>query len=172
MSRDRSTKSGGAAGRAGPSAGEAYRRLAPAVLGYFRARRVPEPEDLLGDVFLQVAKDVHRFEGDDDALRRWVFAIAHNRMIDDARRRARRPVRSDREMPDLPAAESADLPDPELLDALAGLTEEQLEVVTLRFVADLPVEVVARITGRTSGAVKSLQHRALENLRKAVSLRE
>jgi RNA polymerase sigma-70 factor (ECF subfamily) len=39
----------------------------------------------------------------------------------------------------------------------------------LRFVADLPLEAVAKITGRRVGAVKALQHRALENLRRAVS---
>jgi len=165
VSADESARNGSA--RTG--AGDVYRRLAPAVLGYFRARRVPEPEDLLGDVFLQVAKDLHRFKGGDDDLRRWVFAIAHNRMIDDARKRARRPVRSDRVLPDMAAPEPAESPDPALGAALAGLTDEQREVLTLRFVADLPVEDVARLTGRTAGAVKSLQHRALENLRKAVS---
>ncbi len=45
-----------------------------------------------------------------------------------------------------------------------GLTPDQREVVTLRFVADLAIEEVARITGRPIGAVKALQHRALRAL--------
>ncbi len=54
-------------------------------------------------------------------------------------------------------------------DALALLSPDQHEVIVLRFVADLPLAAVAKITGRRVGAVKALQHRALENLRNAVS---
>ena len=69
-----------------------YRDIAPSVLGYLRARRAAEPDDLTGEVFLQVVRDLHRFEGGERDFRAWVFAIAHHRLIDDARRRARRPV--------------------------------------------------------------------------------
>lgn len=147
-----------------PEAGEVYRRLAPAVLGYLRAQRAVEPEDLLGEVFLQIARDLHRFSGDDDALRRWVFTVAHHRLIDDRRRRARRPQLADAEVPDLVAPDWPDQPDPELLAALDRLTPDQREVVLLRFVGDLPLEAVAKATKRNVGAVKALQHRALEQL--------
>ena len=46
----------------GAGAAEVYLRLAPAVLGYLRAERAPELEDLLGEVFLQVARDLGRFD--------------------------------------------------------------------------------------------------------------
>ena len=151
------------------SAADAYRALAPAVLGYLRAQRATDPEDLLGEVFLQVARDFKRFRGDDDALRRWVFSIAHNRLVDDHRRRARRPAVHDVDVPDQEAPPAREPFDPALVEALASLSAEQREVVVLRFVADLPLEVVARITGRKVGAVKALQHRALENLARAVS---
>ena len=59
--------------------------------------------------------------------------------------------------------------EPALLSAIDRLTPEQREVVLLRFVADLPIEAVARITRRTTGAVKSLQHRALAQLAGTVS---
>lgn len=156
----------------GAGAAEVYLRLAPAVLGYLRAERAPEPEDLLGEVFLQVARDLGRFSGDDDACRRWVFTIAHHRLVDDRRRRRARPQRADAQVPDVAdprPSEEASL-DPVLHDALAALTPEQREVVVLRFVADLSLEDTAGLTGRTVGAVKSLQVRALDNLRKAVSL--
>lgn len=146
------------------SANEAYRTLAPAVLGYLRAQRAPEPEDTLGEVFLQVARDLHRFKGDADALRRWVFSIAHNRLLDALRREGRRPALSDREVPDRPAAPQPDPLDPALIAALAELTVDQREVVVLRFVADLPLADVAKITHRRVGAVKAMQHRALETL--------
>ena len=60
--------------------------------------------------------------------------------------------------------------DPGLHNALLQLTPDQREVVTLRFVADLAIEEVARITGRPVGAVKSLQHRALRTLASALSI--
>ncbi|MDP9387760.1 MAG: sigma-70 family RNA polymerase sigma factor [Actinomycetota bacterium] len=153
------------------SAGETYRVLAPAVLGYLRAQGAPDPEDLLGEVFLQVARDLDRFSGDDEALRRWVFAIAHNRLLDARRRQARRPTVADRDVPDAPVAPPPDPFDPELVAALGMLTADQREVVVLRFVADLPLDDVARITGRTVGAVKALQHRALDALSRMLAAR-
>ncbi|HSL60002.1 MAG TPA: sigma-70 family RNA polymerase sigma factor [Acidimicrobiales bacterium] len=146
-------------------AGSIYRWLAPAVLGYLRSQRVAEPEDLLGEVFLQVARDLPGFAGDEQALRRWVFTVAHNRMIDDVRRRSVRPIRADQEIPEVAAAEPvADPVDPELVAALSELTDDQRTVVVLRFVADLSLADVARITGRRTGAVKALQARGLERL--------
>lgn len=146
------------------SAAEAYRALAPAVLGYLRAQRAPEPEDILGEVFLQVARDLPKFRGDDDALRRWVFSIAHNRILDARRREGRRPKAADREVPEQRAAPEPEPLDPDMVAALAQLTPDQREVVVLRFVADLPLADVAKITHRRVGAVKAMQHRALEML--------
>src|SRR5687768_4465985 len=122
------------------SAGDVYQALAPAVLGYLRAQRAPDPEDILGEVFLQVARDLPRFEGDDDGLRRWVFTIAHHRMVDVHRRRARRPQLADAEVPEVPAPPPEEPFDPDLQAALDQLTDAQREVIVLRFVADLPLD--------------------------------
>jgi RNA polymerase sigma-70 factor (ECF subfamily) len=145
-------------------AADAYRQLAAAVRGYLRAQGAADPDDILGEVFLQVARDVHRFRCDDDALRRWVFAIARNRLLDDRRRRSRRPSIDDREPPDAPTRPPVEPVDAALVDALARLTDEQREVIALRFIADLSLETVARLTRRRVGAVKAMQHRALEQL--------
>jgi RNA polymerase sigma-70 factor (ECF subfamily) len=140
------------------------------VLGYLRSQRVRDPEDVLGEVFLHVARDIHRFDGDDAALRRWVFSIAHNRAMDDHRKAGRDKSSPSEDLADVgPEEEMPDPTDPELVEALARLSPDQREVVLLRFVGDLPLEAVARITRRRVGAVKALQHRALDNLRKAVS---
>jgi RNA polymerase sigma factor (sigma-70 family) len=147
------------------SAADVYRDLAPKVLGYLRAQRAAEPEDLLGEVFLQVARDLPTFRGDDEHLRRWVFTIARHRLVDDRRRRNARPQTADNEVPDLPAPDDVVSGlDAELIAALAELTPDQREVVVLRFVADLSLAAVARITRRRVGAVKALQSRALAQL--------
>jgi RNA polymerase sigma-70 factor (ECF subfamily) len=145
-------------------AADVYQRLAPAVLGYLRAQGAAEPEDLLGEIFLQVVRDVPRFRGDDAALRRWVFTIAHHRIVDARRRAGRRPAVDGGAVPDVVAPSPPDPFDPELARALGQLTTDQREVVALRFVADLPIDTVAALTGRTATAVKALQHRALAAL--------
>jgi RNA polymerase sigma-70 factor (ECF subfamily) len=144
-----------------------YRDLAPAVLGYLRAQGVEEPEDVLGEVFLQVVRDLPRFHGDDAARRRWVFTITHNRLVDHHRRRRRRPCT----VPTTEGREAADsrpvdhdLLDPRLIDALRMLTRKQRDVVVLRFVADLSIADVAKLVRRRPSAVKALQSRALARL--------
>jgi RNA polymerase sigma-70 factor (ECF subfamily) len=150
-------------------AGIVYRDFAPAVLGYLRAQQVPDPEDVLGEVFLQVARDLHRVRGDEEAVRRWVFSVARHRVIDSARRRARRPRVATDAVPDLPARADGEPFDAVLVAALQRLTPDQREVIVLRFVADLSLEAVAGVTHRRVGAVKALQHRALAELAATVS---
>ena len=145
----------------------AYRELAPRVLGYLRGAGVPDPENMLGEVFVSVVQAAHRFRGDDDALRRWVFSIAHNRIVDAHRRRQRRPLIAVADPPDQPVVDP-ERPDPDLLCALAGLPEDQRTVVALRFVADLPLADVAAVLDRSTEAVKKLQQRGLANLRRAL----
>lgn len=157
----------------------AYIELAPAVLGYLRAQGAPEPEDQLGEVFLQVTRDRARFVGGPEDLRRWVFTIARNRVIDRARGRARRPASVGREPTDRDLA-GRDLPDrgccapgnpfdTELVAALNLLTPDQREVIVLRFVADLSTAQVAAVVHKPASAVKALQRRALARLEQVVS---
>src|SRR5437773_11369801 len=63
-----------------------YRELAPAVLGYLRGSGAAEPEDLLGDVFVAVVRGLPDCADDPAALRRWVFTVAHHRLVDERRR--------------------------------------------------------------------------------------
>jgi RNA polymerase sigma-70 factor (ECF subfamily) len=143
-----------------------YLELAPAVLGYLRTQSTPDAEDLLGEVFVQVVRDLPAFRGSTVDLRRWVFTIAHHRVVDEARRQRRRLATEPLDAPGAPepASRAVEDPDPALLDALRTLTDDQREVIVLRFVADLPIRDVARITRRRLGAVKAMQHRALARL--------
>jgi RNA polymerase sigma-70 factor (ECF subfamily) len=154
-----------------PDAAAAYRELAAAVLGYLRASGAADAEDILGEVFLQVARDLPGFRDADDpeARRRWVFTIARHRVVDAARRARRQPAVVPGDVPERAAPPLEDDIDPVLVAALRFLTDDQREVLALRFVADLALDDVAVLMGRSVGAVKALQHRALENLRSAVS---
>ncbi|HEX9695683.1 MAG TPA: sigma-70 family RNA polymerase sigma factor [Actinomycetota bacterium] len=149
---------------------ELYRIYFPKVLGYLRARRVPDPDDVAGEVFLQVVRDLQRFEGDESAFTAWIFTIAHHRMLDGIRYRSRRPEEPRDRLPE-PAPGDAEqdalatLEERRILDTLAVLSRNQQAVVLLRLFGGLTAPQVAKILGKTIGAVKSLQHRAFELLR-------
>jgi RNA polymerase sigma-70 factor (ECF subfamily) len=143
------------------------------VLGYLRAQGAPEPEDLTSEVFLRVFDRLPQFSGDEPNFRSWLFTIAHRILIDDARRRQRRPRTTalGLDVETRPAGDveheamakvGADWAD----ELLASLPPDQRAVVSLRVTADLSLEQVAEILGKRVGAVKSLQHRALESLRR------
>ena len=144
---------------------EVFSALAPAVAGYLRASACQDPDDVLGEVFLRVARGLPRFEGTAAGLRSWVFTIAYRCLVDEHRRNRRQRLLVGRLRAPVAAPSPAEPLDADLVRALAGLTPEQREVVCLRFVADLSIDEVARITGRPCGAVKALQHRGLESLR-------
>jgi RNA polymerase sigma factor (sigma-70 family) len=149
-----------------------YAALAPAVAGYLRVQRAVEPEDLTNEVFLGVFRGLASFEGTETQFRSWVFTIAHRRLQDERRRLARQPhlTAVDAEM----AMPGGDV-EQEALDSLGEqwvmamsqhLSADQRTVLLLRTVADLTAEQVAQITGKRVGAVRALQRRALETLRR------
>jgi RNA polymerase sigma-70 factor, ECF subfamily len=153
---------------------EVYRDLAGPVLGYLRAQRAPDPDDLLGETMLQVVRDLRRFDGDETGFRSWVFTIAHRRLLDARRSHQRKPSEAHEATlleAALPAVEGAEpealagLELDEVLAVLDRITDDQREVLLLRLVADLDVAQTAEATGRTVDAVKALSKRGLDRLR-------
>ena len=149
-----------------------YEWLSPQLGGYFRVRGSTEPDDQVGEVFLQVARNLRSFEGGIDGFRSWVFMIAHNRLVNERRRAGRKPVSLHGDIGELdrgswPSAESEalNLLDDRVARLLDDLTVEQRNVVALRLVADFSLEETARIMDRSIGSVKQLQRRAIETLR-------
>jgi RNA polymerase sigma factor (sigma-70 family) len=149
-----------------------YRDLAPSVTGYLRLHGAVEPDDLASETFIGVFTGLGGFSGDEDALRAWVFTIAHRRLVDDWRRRSRRPQVTDDDT-DLATHVGGDVEDDVLLRVgtesvhrLCGaLPDDQRTVLLLRILADLTVEQVAQVMGRSVPSVKALQRRGLRALR-------
>jgi RNA polymerase sigma-70 factor (ECF subfamily) len=147
-----------------------YRDLHPAVLRYLYSQGPADAEDLASDTWLDVARGLQRFDGDELAFRRWVFTIARRRLLDHRRASARRrtdpvPVESLRlEAPDCADEVMAFASTRAALARLACLPPEQAEVVLLRVLAELEVEDVAKIVGKRPGTIRVLQHRALKRL--------
>jgi RNA polymerase sigma-70 factor (ECF subfamily) len=156
-----------------------YVSLAPAVLGYLRAKGVIDPEAVTGDVFLAVLPKLGRVAGGAVGLRKLVFCVAHARMVDDYRQRARRPLdvgyapEADRRTV-VSAEDTAQtaLASARVIEILAMLPADQREVLSLRVVADLSVDQVAEIMARSAGAVKQLQRRGQLAIRQALEDRQ
>jgi RNA polymerase sigma-70 factor (ECF subfamily) len=150
-----------------------YLDLAPVVAGYLRLQGAAEPDDLTSETFLGVFGRLASFSGTEPQFRSWVFTIAHRRLIDERRRAVRRPwiPTADGEMLDRLGGDVeqdafAVLGTTRVHELCAGLSDDQREVIILRIVGDLTVEQIAAIVDKSVGAVKALQRRALDALRR------
>ena len=136
---------------------------------FARVRGSEDPDGITNEVFLAVFRSLERFDGDEDAFVALLFTVARNKVIDELRRRERRPRTSALAAVPEPLGGNTEE------EALAGLgtstrellqllTDDQREVLVLRLVADLSLEQAAAIT-----ATKALQHRAVNTLRRKKS---
>jgi RNA polymerase sigma-70 factor (ECF subfamily) len=134
---------------------------------------VQAAEDLASDVMLKMIESIQKYTFRGLPFGAWVFRIARNRLIDLHRRRRRRgevdlseSIASVLESPQA-LAERA-LERGQLQVALKHLTDEQRQVIVLKFIQGFDNRSVGRIMGRSEGAIKSLQHRALGSLRRVL----
>lgn len=143
----------------------------PQVLRLLRSKGAIAVDDVASQVWLDVRKAFHRFEGDGDAFRRWIFTIARRRAIDELRRvRRRGEVSSDTLAPEPLVIHANDRFDANAavdraLALIRQLSPTAAEAVMLRIVYDMPVAEVAKITGQTESNVRVLVHRSLSLLR-------
>lgn len=160
-----------------PSAlSELWRRYAPTVAAFARAKGAAEPEETTSEVFLGVFGKLGDFRGDEDAFRGFLYTVAHRRVVDEHRRRSRRPETiawgGDEDHVPLPSAEEEvvkSLGERWALQLVAGLPPDQADVLLLRVFGDLTVEQTAHLLGKRPGAVKALQRRALNALRRTLA---
>jgi RNA polymerase sigma factor (sigma-70 family) len=145
------------------------------VAGYLRSRGVPDPDGLANDVFLRAFRNIHTFRGDASRFRSWLYTIAQNAAIDDARHRRRRvaevplPERIDAPGGDVEHDAVAQLAQERVHALLSTLSPDQRDVLVLRIIADLTIEETGAVLGKSYEAVKALQRRGLASLRRALS---
>jgi len=142
------------------------------IAGYARRMGVLDPDDVTGTVLETVARSVGSFSGSHSQFRSWVFSIAHARIVDDHRRRDRRPETEFTASHDR-AQGGADIfvtsGDPDLEVAMNQLTEEQRSLLHLRFVLELSMKEIARVTDRSEVATRVAIHRCSRRLRELLS---
>lgn len=137
-----------------------------------------EAEDMTQQVFLNALQSISSFKWQGAPFSAWLYRIAHNQVMDYLRKKKKRPDTLPDEMVNI-REDNDKTTDPErmvehnmnieqVLAAAQQLTEAQREVISLRFTSDLSTAEVAKIMGRSQGAVKALQHSAIIALRKAL----
>lgn len=157
-------------------------------IALFRCRNQQDAEDIASETFVKAIAHLGSFRFQGESLFPWLSRIATNLALDQGRRASGVTLVS----LDTPTADSVraliegiagvDVPDPHALAerhetqeivraAVATLAADQAEAVLMRFGSDMPLKEIAVAMGRTEGAVKSLLHRALVNLRKALLAR-
>lgn len=156
-----------------------WHRFSRQVTAFARFQGSEDPEGIANDTFAAAFGRIAVFSGDSSAFVNFVFSIARNKIADEHRKRRRRVVAAvldrgalDRNTAPIVASAETDalaVLTPETADALRRLTPEQREIIFLRLVADMSLEAVAEVTGRSVGAVKAMQHRALASMRKEMS---
>ena len=132
-----------------------------------------EAEDMTQQVFLKALKSLPTYKWQDVPFSAWLYRIAHNQIVDHFRKSGRQ--QSCELTEEITPNDPAENPEhhtelkvdiENLIKATRRLTKAQQEVIALRFSSDLPVAEVARLMGRSEGAVKALQHSAVLALRK------
>ena len=154
-----------------------YEDIAPAVAGYLRARGAAEPDDIVGEVFLQVVRDLASFQGGEREFRSWVFTVAHHRYLDAARYSSRRPTEPVIDENLVRAGPMGHVEDEALASLRLGkvrkllerLSHDQQDVLLLRLFGQMTVEEVAEVVGKRPGAVKALQRRGLAALQREIA---
>ena len=134
-----------------------------------------DAEDLTTQTFLRMLESINRFRWQSAPFSAWLFRIAHNLAM--AHFRAHRRWQPEEDVPEPPgsAEPSAEaeamqsIGRQSMLELIEGLSSEQQQVLTLKFVFNFSNGEVATILGKTEGAIKSLQHRALVSLQKQVA---
>jgi RNA polymerase sigma-70 factor (ECF subfamily) len=155
-----------------------YERYQPAVYRYvyFRVGDEPSAEDLTATVFVRVVEKLDSYRHKGRPLLAWLYTIARNVVIDHHRRSGSSTVVPlDQELVDesrsVERAVDQWLTQRQLAAAMADLTEEQRQVIILRFIEGMTCKEVGRVLDKSTGAVKSLQHRGLAALARVLEAR-
>ena len=149
-----------------------WRDTNPALLRYLRVIAPAAAEDIAADTWVKTLRNLSGFRGDEQAWRAWVFTTSRRLVIDERRRKTRKPAIPLSDVPLTALPFSADASDEALeristkaaMAMLAELPPLQAEVILLRVVAGLETEAVAQLVGRSPGAVRVAAHRGLRRL--------
>jgi len=152
--------------------GRLYDEYADRVYAFVRSRTDSshDAEDVTAAVFLKAWEAIGSYDDRGLPFSAWLFRIARNAVVDEYRRGARRPIPIDEQVepeeadegPDVAVIAAADAA--RVREAVRALTEEQAQVIALRYWWDMSIKETAQALGKNENAIKALQHRAVRSL--------
>jgi RNA polymerase sigma-70 factor (ECF subfamily) len=166
--------------REGPAVEHAVTTYAPKLYRYavYQLGDPAAADDLVSEVITRMLEKIDGYQYTGVPLQAWLFRIAHNLLMDSYRQRRKLPVVSLDAWQERPAAPEIGAPDARLdqvldrdvlLAALAQLTDEQRQVLVLRFVEGWQPAEIATLLGRSIDSVKSLQYRATQTMQRILA---
>jgi RNA polymerase sigma-70 factor (ECF subfamily) len=148
-----------------------YRDTQPRLIRYASVLVGQDAEDVTAEAWLQISRDLYKFEGDIAGFRGWTATIVRNRAFDHLRALQRRPTTPLEEFlldrpaeVDTAAVAAENLSTASALQMIASLPRDQAEAVLLRTVIGLDGPSAAKILGKRPGAVRVAAHRGLKAL--------
>lgn len=140
---------------------------------FARVGNMAQAEDMCGDVFAKAVEALDNFQWRSIPIEAWIFRIAHNIVIDYYRKNSKSrnlPIEAAANKVGMSTQDQVDinLEIKELAGALDVLTEQQRNILALRFGAGMSSEEVAKAMGKKAGAVRELQSSAIKKLRVAM----
>lgn len=149
---------------------EIYRTQSPKVFRYiyYMVGNRQEAEDLTGEVFLKAWEAIERYQDRGHAISTWLLRIAHNVTLKQMRRRPGVPIEDIelRDEGDSPhAVFERNVEAQAIRRAILTLPDVQRQVIICRFIHQMSHEEVQAVVGKSAGAVRIIQHRALTRLR-------
>jgi RNA polymerase sigma-70 factor, ECF subfamily len=143
---------------------------------YFRVADQEQAEDITSQVFLKAWEKLYTYQAGESPFMAWLYRIAHNAVIDHYRTKKVSISLEEVNPVEVSYADAVDerldlqVKSQKLREALQELTEEQQQVLILKFVGGLSTSEIAQQLGKRQGAVRALQMRALQGLAKCPSL--
>jgi len=160
---------------------EIYDRHQPAIYRYvfYRVEDAPTAEDITSEVFIRLVEKIDHFTYRGKPILSWLYTIARHLITDHYRRdeplELKEELASSKELserPDIGKRIDRKMAYQEMQAAISELTEDQRQVILLKFMEGFDNKSTARLLGKSVGAVKSLQHRGLASLKRILSREE
>ena len=142
---------------------------------YYMVGRQPEAEDLTAQTFLKAWEAIERYQVRGAPFVSWLLRIAHNLGVSYLRSKretseVHEGIVDDKSRRDPQSALQQTVEEEMVREAILRLREEQRQVIILRFIEDLDYREVAEIIGKSVAAIRVIQHRALNAMRKQMKL--
>lgn len=143
---------------------------------YFRVDDQQLAEDITSQVFLKAWEKLHSYQTDSSPFIAWIYRIAHNTVVDNYRTRKISVSLENVKPKEISHIDGIDekldlqIESQQLREALQELTEDQQQVLILKFVAQRSTEEIAQQLGKQPGAIRALQMRALQGLARYFNL--